>query len=124
MRGRAWPRTGEADLRPSLPAVDEPCGFLTVANAEDLICGAQVLLYRGLGEEEALGDLCVAKSLGDELQYLPLSDGERVEVHGVFVYQEVLEKLPGGNDLAPVDHVQGAGYLIQLHPGVDETPGS
>src|ERR671913_2061330 len=124
MRGRAWPRTGEADLRPSLPAVYEPSGFLTVANAEDLICGAQVLLYRGLGEEEALGDLCVAESLGDELQYLPLSDGERVEVRGVVFRYEVLEELPGGDDLALVGHLYGAGYLIQLHPGVDETPGS
>src|SRR5215208_6360394 len=57
--------------KPALAAVDEPRGFLTVAHAEDLIGGAQVLLYRRLREEEALGDLCVAKSLGDELQYLP-----------------------------------------------------
>ena len=83
-----------------------------------------MLLYRRLGKEEVLGDLCVAQSLGDEVQYLPLADGERVEIRGVIVRYEVLEKLPGGDDLALVGHLQGAGYLIQLHPGVDETPGS
>src|SRR5215204_5473302 len=108
----------------NLAAVDEPRGFLTVANAKDLVGGAQVLLYRRLGEEEALGDLCVAQPLGDEMQYLPLADGERVEIHRVIVRYEVLEKLPGGDDLALVDHLHGAGYLIQLHTGVYETPGS
>src|SRR5215212_1089768 len=58
------------------------------------------------------------------LQYLPLADGERVEIRGVIIRYEVLEKLPGGDDLALVGHLHGTGYLIQLHPGVDETPGS
>jgi hypothetical protein len=48
-----------------------------------------VLLYRRLREEEVLGDLCVAESLGDELQYLPLAGGERVEIRGVIVRYEV-----------------------------------
>ena len=108
----------------TLATVYELCGFLTVTHAEDLVGGAQVLLYRRLGEEELLGDLCVAESLGDELQYLPLADGERVEIRGVIVRYEVLEELPGGDDLALLCHFHGACYLIQLHPGVDETPGS
>src|SRR5829696_1082485 len=82
-----------------------------------------MLLYRGLGEEEALGYLCVAEPLGDELQYLLLAAGECVEVRGVLVRYEVLEELSGGDDLALGGHFHGAGYLIQLHPGVDETPG-
>src|SRR5919112_2300354 len=81
-----------------------------------------MLLYRGLGEEEVLGYLCVAEPLGEELQYLPLAGGERVEVRRVLVRYEVLEELPGGDDLALGGHFHGAGYLIQLHPGVDETP--
>src|SRR5919107_29501 len=82
-----------------------------------------MLLYRGLGEEEVLGYLCVAEPLGEELQYLPLAGGERVEVRRVLVRNEVLEELPGGDDLALGGHFHGPGYLIQLHPGVDETPG-
>src|SRR5215213_6238862 len=108
----------------TLATVNEPRGFLTVTHAEDLVGSAQVLLYRRLGEEEVLGDLCVAESLGDELQYLPLADGESVEIRGVIVRYKVFEKLPGSDDLALVGHLHGAGYLIQLHPGVDETPGS
>src|SRR5215211_6622946 len=107
----------------NLATVNEPRGFLAVTHAEDLVGGAQVLLYRRLGEEEVLGDLCVAESLGDQLQYLALADGERVEIRGIIVRYEVLEKLPGGDDLALVGHLHGTGYLIQLHPGVDETPG-
>src|SRR5215210_9483791 len=97
---------------------------LRSTHAEDLVGGAQVLLYRRLGEEEVLGDLCVAESLGDQLQYLALADGERVEIRGIIVRYEVLEKLPGGEDLALAGHLHGAGYLIQLHPGVNETAGS
>jgi hypothetical protein len=108
----------------NLATVNEPRSFLTVTHAEDFVGGAQVLLYRRLGEEEVLGDLCVAESLGDELQYLPLADSERVETRGVIVRYEVLEELPGGDDLALVGHLHGAGYLIQLHPSVDEPPGS
>src|SRR5215211_5689922 len=108
----------------TLATVNEPRGFLTVTHAEDLVGSAQVLLHRRLGEEEVLGDLCVAESLGDELQYLPLADGESVEIRGVIVRYKVFEKLPGSDDLALVGHLHGAGYLIQLHPGVDETPGS
>src|SRR5688500_9568120 len=74
-----------SNLFANLAAVNEPRGFLTVAHAEDLVGGAQVLLYRRLGKEEVLGDLCVAQSLGDEVQYLPLADGERVEIRGVIV---------------------------------------
>ena len=70
-----------------------------------------MLVYRRLGEEEALGDLCVAEFLGDELQYLALADGERVELRGVIVRYEVLEKLPGGDDLALVGHLNGAGAI-------------
>ena len=81
----------------NLATVNEPRSFLTVTHPEDLVGGAQVLLYRRLGEEEVLGDLCVAESLGDELQYLPLADGERVETSGVIVRYEVLEELPGGS---------------------------
>jgi hypothetical protein len=85
---------GKTSLQ-TLATVYELCGFLTVTHAEDLVGGAQVLLYRRLGEEEVLGDLCVAESLGDELQYLPLADGERVEIRGVIVRYEALEELPG-----------------------------
>jgi hypothetical protein len=119
-----WPKETNKRRRPNLAPVDELRGFLTVTHAEDLVSGAQVLLYRRLGEEEVLGDLCVAESLGDELQYLPLADGERVEIRGVIVRYEVLEKFPGSDDLTLVGHLHGAGYLIQLHPSMDEPPGS
>jgi len=85
---------GKTSLQ-TLATVYELCGFLTVTHAEDLVGSAQVLLYRRLGEEEVLGDRCVAESLGDELQYLPLADGERVEIRGVIVRYEALEELPG-----------------------------
>src|SRR5215217_6005110 len=103
----------------TLATVNEPRGFLTVTHAEDLVGSAQVLLYRRLGEEEVLGDLCVAESLGDELQYLPLADGESVEIRGVIVRYKVFEKLPGSDDLALLGHLHGARFLIQLHPRRD-----
>src|SRR4051794_4869738 len=108
----------------ALTGVDQSCGLFAVADAEDSVGGAQVLFDRGFGEEEVFGDLGIAVSPGDELQYLALANGERVEVGGLLVGYEVLEDLSGNDDLASGGDLRGAGYLVQLHSGVDEAPGT
>src|SRR5215204_235095 len=120
-RGRNAPDLSAPCAEP-LEAADELRGFFAVAHTKDLVGSAQVLLHRRLGEEEALCNLGVAKSLGDELQDLPLAGGKRVEISGILVRYEVLKELPRGDDLAPGGHFHGAGYLIQLHTGMYEAP--
>jgi hypothetical protein len=58
---RACPVRGKT----SVFTADDLCGLLTAAHAQNLIYGTQVLLHRRLGEVGALGDLGVARPLGD-----------------------------------------------------------
>src|SRR5918992_4763494 len=105
---------------------DELRGLSTVVHAEDLVGCAQVLLYSGLGKEEALRYLCITKVLSDQRQYLPLARGERVELcrHlvGHFIYQ-VSEHPPRYYLLPPCDDRDSAGHLVWVHPRVDKATG-
>jgi len=64
--------------------VEEPCGLGAVADAENLVGAAQVLLHGRLGQKEAFGYLNVGQAFTDEVQCLSLTVGEDVEVRRVF----------------------------------------
>src|SRR5215211_2461108 len=90
-----------------------------IADAEDLVSGAEVLLHGGFGDEEALGYLGVAQPLAYQLEDLLLTRGKALEIYRPVVGHKILEQLPRSGDLAFRNHREGAHYLFGVHPGVD-----
>src|SRR5918995_1620473 len=90
-----------------------------VAHPEHLVGGAQVLLYRGLREVEALAYLGVAQAFDDEPKDLSLAGGGGVNVMVLFLGQQVLHQLPRGDNLALRGHLDGPDDVLGPHAGVD-----
>src|SRR5918994_2231308 len=100
-------------------AAHEVRGLGTVVHLERLVRGAQVLLYRGLREVEALAYLGVAQAFDDEPKDLSLAGGEGVNVRVLFLGQQVLHQLPRGDNLALRGHLDGPDDVLGPHAGVD-----
>src|SRR5918997_5824865 len=108
----------------SVAVADQFRGLGAVAYFEELVGGAQVLLYGGLREVEASCYLGVAPAFDHEFQDLPLTGGETVEARRNLSGYQIFDHLPRGHELAPLGHRDGTNELVGRHPGVDETRGA
>jgi hypothetical protein len=58
----------------------QPSNLNAVTDAQDLVDGAQILLYGGLGEPQSPGYLSVGEPFDQEPQDLPLASGKYAQI--------------------------------------------
>ena len=81
-------------------ASEEFRSFGAVGHPQDLVGGAQMLLYCGLREEEALAYFSVGEPLDHVPEDLPLADGEGSKVRRLLFAQQVVKQFTRRNELA------------------------
>ena len=102
----------------------QPSNLNAVTDAQDLVDGAQILLYGGLGEPQSPGYLSVGEPFDQEPQDLPLASGKYAQIRRALFVPPVHQELPGQHDLSTYGHRDGPEELILRHTGVDEPTGA